>query len=212
MSLGVLSDGRLASASRDHMVRVWRQSNIGFELESVLKGHEATVTYLAALSGGRIASVSEDRSSRIWEESGGRWQATRVQKLPGIAHAVVQRRDGAGLICGGAFGVAMLSDGLGLEQHATTNGVVAVTSIAGEKKTFVTPIDRDTTWQTATVRGRKVPADERYHRYTYYVTDAGRLLPAYEFPELIEWDDPDKPRTLILRWPGQTTSDVKPGA
>jgi len=63
-ALAVLPDGRLASASEDGTVRVWRPST--GVCEAVLKGHTSWVTALAVLPDGRLASGSRDSIVRVW--------------------------------------------------------------------------------------------------------------------------------------------------
>jgi ankyrin repeat protein len=63
-ALAVLSDGRLASASWDKTIRVWRPST--GVCEAVLEGHTITVWALAVLPDGRLASGSADKTVRVW--------------------------------------------------------------------------------------------------------------------------------------------------
>jgi predicted 2-oxoglutarate/Fe(II)-dependent dioxygenase YbiX len=58
-----LSEGRLASASRDRTVRIWSQGKV----DAVLRLHQGSVTCLARC-GSRLWSGSRDRSIAIWNE------------------------------------------------------------------------------------------------------------------------------------------------
>jgi len=60
----VLPDGRLASASYDKTVRVWRPST--GVCEAVLEGHMNLVNALAVLPDGRLASGGVGGKIRVW--------------------------------------------------------------------------------------------------------------------------------------------------
>jgi len=59
-----LKDGRLASSSNDHSVRIWNISTMN--CEAVLNGHGHWVRGLCQLEDGRLLSGSWDSSIRIW--------------------------------------------------------------------------------------------------------------------------------------------------
>jgi hypothetical protein len=40
------------------------------------------------------------------------------------------------------------------------------------------------------------------HGQSGFFTEDGVIWPAYEFPELLEWDDEENPRGLTLHMPG----------
>jgi WD40 repeat protein len=64
-SVAVLPDGRIASGSVDHAVRLWDPAHPAEPL--VFEGHSDSVTALAVLPGGRIASGSNDTTVRLWD-------------------------------------------------------------------------------------------------------------------------------------------------
>ncbi|MBI5185177.1 MAG: WD40 repeat domain-containing protein [Nitrospinae bacterium] len=59
----VLPDGRLASGSEDHTIRIW---DINAKTSIVLEGHNSKVIHLAAFPDGRLASASESGEVRVW--------------------------------------------------------------------------------------------------------------------------------------------------
>ena len=65
--LSVLADGRLASGSADHTVRVW-DTTTG-ECSLVLAEHTEVVAGLSQLYDGRLVSASFDGSLRVWDLS-----------------------------------------------------------------------------------------------------------------------------------------------
>ena len=67
-----LKDGRLASASEDRTIRVWRLDEDGTAdgRPELLTGHTEAVRCLVALDDGRLASGSRDKTVRIWDLSG----------------------------------------------------------------------------------------------------------------------------------------------
>jgi WD40 repeat protein len=63
--IAVLPDGRIASASSDHTVRLWDPAHPAEPL--VFEGHSSWVHALAVLPDGRIASSSSDTTVRLWD-------------------------------------------------------------------------------------------------------------------------------------------------
>jgi WD40 repeat protein len=61
----VLPDGRLASGSYDHTIRLWDVMT-GAETAR-LEGHSHWVNGLCVLSDGRLASGSHDKTIRLWD-------------------------------------------------------------------------------------------------------------------------------------------------
>lgn len=62
-----LPEGRLASASNDHTVRLWKLETR--TLEATLEGHTDSVTSLAVLRDGLLASGGFDDTVRLWDVS-----------------------------------------------------------------------------------------------------------------------------------------------
>ncbi|SEN02997.1 WD domain-containing protein, G-beta repeat-containing protein [Stigmatella aurantiaca] len=83
-------DGRLATASRDGTVRLWRASAGRWDCDAVLTGHTASALALAEDTQGQLWSASRDRTVRRWDT--------------GTAH-VVGRHEGA------VLSLAALDDG-----------------------------------------------------------------------------------------------------
>ena len=68
-SVCALGDGRIASGSGDHTVRVWDSAS-GVCLR-VLEGHTSYVTSVCSLGEGRLASASDDKALRVWDAGSG---------------------------------------------------------------------------------------------------------------------------------------------
>jgi WD40 repeat protein len=73
-SLAVLTDGRLASGSADHTIKLWNPAT-GL-LAATLEGHSSTVFAQAVLTDGRLASGSADHTIKLWNPATGLLTAT----------------------------------------------------------------------------------------------------------------------------------------
>jgi WD40 repeat protein len=62
-----LSDGHLASGSRDHTIKIWDRAG---NCINTLKGHTNTVCTLIELLDGNLASSSMDHTIKIWDRAG----------------------------------------------------------------------------------------------------------------------------------------------
>ena len=67
-SIATAENGFMATAATDNTVRLWRNSNRGWQLHRVLK-HDGWVLDVA-ISHDRIASASRDRTVKIWNSNG----------------------------------------------------------------------------------------------------------------------------------------------
>jgi WD40 repeat protein len=63
--LVTLPDGRLATGSIDHTIRLWDSASGA--CERVFEGHQGSVGALAVLGDGRLASGSGDNTIRLWD-------------------------------------------------------------------------------------------------------------------------------------------------
>ena len=69
-SIAVAQDGRLmATAATDRTVRLWRNSDRGWQTDKVLK-HDGWVLDVAIGNDGQIASASRDRTAKVWNRAG----------------------------------------------------------------------------------------------------------------------------------------------
>jgi WD40 repeat protein len=73
-ALAVLPDGRLASGSGDHTIKLWDPAT--GSCAATLKGHSYQVTALAVLPGGGLASGSGDGTIKLWDPATGSCAAT----------------------------------------------------------------------------------------------------------------------------------------
>jgi NB-ARC domain/WD domain, G-beta repeat/APAF-1 helical domain len=78
--LCVLPDGRLASGSADHTIRLWDLTT-GTQI-GLLEGHSDRVNALCVLPDGRLASSSTDKTIRLWDLTTG----AEVARLEGHSH------------------------------------------------------------------------------------------------------------------------------
>jgi WD40 repeat protein len=98
-SLIQLQDGRLGTASVDHTVRVWTQSEGDCVLTCI--GHKGPVNSVVQLRDGRLCSGSDDRALIIWSVINGECLLTLEGHLKGIL-SVIEMQDGS--ICSGTWG------------------------------------------------------------------------------------------------------------
>jgi TIR domain/WD domain, G-beta repeat len=85
-----LSEGRLASASRDQTVKIWNLSTLEAEASFA---HGSQVRGVVALSDGRLASAESDGKVRIWNLQTKKLEAS-FQELPGLLYRVAMLPDG----------------------------------------------------------------------------------------------------------------------
>jgi predicted 2-oxoglutarate/Fe(II)-dependent dioxygenase YbiX len=122
-------DGRLATASRDGTVRLWRSSQGRWDCDEVLTGHTASAVALAEDAQGRLWSASRDRTVRRWEH--GRSQP--VGRHEGAVLSLASLDDGR-MASGGADGLIQLwsSDGQAPEVlRGHTGWVWALAALPG---------------------------------------------------------------------------------
>lgn len=65
-SLLLLSDGRLASCSRDKTIKIFNINNNYYQCDLTIEGHTDTVTYISQLDNNKLVSCSCDKSIKIW--------------------------------------------------------------------------------------------------------------------------------------------------
>jgi WD40 repeat protein len=102
-SVLALQDGRLATASRDCTVRLWRAAGARWREEAVLRGHAASVVTLAEDARGRLWSGSRDRRVLRWDAG----CAQEVGRHEGAVLCLARLPDGR-MASGGADGVIRL--------------------------------------------------------------------------------------------------------
>ncbi len=63
-----LADGRLASASHDHLIKLWRLAGLGAGgvCDTTLTGHTGDIHSMVLLADGRLASGAVDSTIRLW--------------------------------------------------------------------------------------------------------------------------------------------------
>ena len=74
VALAVLHDGRLASGSQDHTIKLWNPASSA--CEATLQGHTDSVEALAVLADGRLASGSRDHTIKLWNPTRGVCETT----------------------------------------------------------------------------------------------------------------------------------------
>ncbi|MCG8463893.1 MAG: hypothetical protein MI750_03440, partial [Xanthomonadales bacterium] len=180
--------------------------------EATLEGHKGFVRSVLSLSDGRLVSGSDDLSLKVWREREGEWRCVFSVKA-GIGDVISINLSGEKLVAAGTYGLT--------ELHINGDELIPVNRINFDQDIYqqnynneyimVTPFEKGRYWQTAIINGKRLPADPDLHKYTYYRCENNAILPAYEFPHLINWiyedGDPNKPRTLIMYNPGH-----EPGA
>jgi WD40 repeat protein len=92
-ALCVLPDGRLASGSGDHTIRLW-DVTAGAETAR-LEGHSDVVTALCVLPDGRLASGSGDQTIRLWDVTAGA-ETARLEGHSGVVSALCVLHAGSG--------------------------------------------------------------------------------------------------------------------
>jgi WD40 repeat protein len=66
-ALAMLQDGRFASGSTDHTIKLWNTNFAGLIFRATLVGHSSSVKALAVLPDGRLASGSTDLTIKLWD-------------------------------------------------------------------------------------------------------------------------------------------------
>ncbi len=84
-ALAVLPDGRLASGSGDHTIKLWNPASGA--CVATFEGHSSSVNALAVLPDGRLASGSDDPTIKLWDPATRRaapppWKATPARCGP----------------------------------------------------------------------------------------------------------------------------------
>jgi hypothetical protein len=99
-----LSDGSLASGSRDRTIRTWTRGARGtWSCARVLRGHEASVSALVELGDGTLVSGSRDRTVRTWDLDDAAGRAEVIATLGGAVLCLERLTDGT-IACGAADG------------------------------------------------------------------------------------------------------------
>ncbi|MCP5352249.1 MAG: hypothetical protein H6926_03545 [Chromatiales bacterium] len=197
----VLDHDRIVSASDDHTLRIWAPGRTASGTPCTPSKGIPPRSTPSPSDHNRIVSASTDHTLRIWAPT------TTTNGAPCTPSKAIQsdhyrrRPDHDRIVSGGAEGIRIwnLSTGACTYQLHTTNDVTIATR--PDLDVAITPLNPKRRWLTERVNGHLLPADAELFGYTQYVDARGGLSPAYLFPELIEWDDEDDPRTLIMRWP-----------
>jgi WD40 repeat protein len=213
LSLSVLNDGRIVSASDDFTLKVWREISGKWSCETTLSGHCGFVRAVAVSSENLIFSGSSDHSIRLWRELGNKWECISTSN-PGISAISSIVCHAHKLYVTGRLGFAVLNlcnNELVFESRILFHDSAYQQINKRSYAVATTPFNKVRYWQTAIINGKRLPADPDLHKYTYYRCENNAILPAYEFPHLIDWiyedNDLNKPRTLIMYNPGH-----EPGA
>ena len=86
-----LNDGRLASGSYDHTIRIWDNDYSGNH--KTLNGHTHWVHSVIQLNDGRLVSGSDDKMIRIWDNDYSSKHLT-LNRHTHWVHSVIQLNDG----------------------------------------------------------------------------------------------------------------------
>ena len=86
-ALALLADGRLASGSVDHTIKLWNAGSGA--CEATLEGHADWVGALAVLADGRLASGSGDGTIKLWSPASGTCEATLEGHARGVGALAV---------------------------------------------------------------------------------------------------------------------------
>jgi hypothetical protein len=102
-----LSDGMLATGSRDRTIALWRTTAEGFVHDRSLTGHDASVLAIAELSPDHLVSGSRDRTVRLFDRTSG---TSRILAALGGAVLSIVVLDDETIACGSADGRITLLD------------------------------------------------------------------------------------------------------
>ena len=94
-ALAELPDGRIASASDEDTIKLWRNQTC----EATLAGHTNWVYCLAVLSDGTLASGSGDNTIKLWNTKDGACVRTFEQHTGGVS-ALAVLKTGTRPFCG----------------------------------------------------------------------------------------------------------------